>query len=90
MRNISTLNPLATMKMLIQMKNCLMCIYIADPEPFVQEQAVAFVRNLVDGCIDSVKYAFTDDSLVLKAIGKQLQSTAKVEIRIQVRIFFPL
>ncbi|GKV22259.1 hypothetical protein SLEP1_g32141 [Rubroshorea leprosula] len=67
----------------IELKAPLLASLISDPEPFVQEQAMAFVRNLVDGCIDSIEYAFTDDSLILKAIGKQLQSTAKVEIRIQ-------
>jgi hypothetical protein len=62
------------------------CIYAADPEPSVQEQALALVRNLVDGCINSVEYVFTDDGILLDAIGRQLRSASKAEIGIQVRI----
>lgn len=61
-----------------------MCIYFADPEPSVQEQALALVRNLVDGCINSVEFMFAEDGLILGAIGRQLQSTVKAEIGIQV------
>jgi hypothetical protein len=62
------------------------CIYTADPEPSVQEQALALVRNLVDGCINSVEYVFAEDGILLDAIGRQLQSASKAEIGIQVRI----
>ena len=61
------------------------CVYMADPEPSVQEQALALVRNLVDGCIDSVEYAFVEDGLVLHAVGRQLQTASKAEVLIQVR-----
>lgn len=61
----------------------LLASLICDPEPSAQEQALAFVRNLVDGCLDSVEYAFIEDGLILKAIGRQLQSTSKAEIGIQ-------
>lgn len=63
-------------------------LHFADPEPFVQEQALALVRNLVDGCINSVEYVFAEDSIILDAIGRQLRSASKTEIGIQVRIFF--
>ncbi|XVF04721.1 hypothetical protein REPUB_Repub05bG0109600 [Reevesia pubescens] len=56
---------------------------ICDPEPSVQEQALALVRNLVDGCINSIELVFAEDGLILGAIGRQLQSAAKVETRIQ-------
>ncbi|KAF3972312.1 hypothetical protein CMV_004171 [Castanea mollissima] len=56
---------------------------ICDPEPFVQEQALALVRNLVDGCLDSIKYVFAEDGIILDAIGRQLQGASKAEIGIQ-------
>ena len=61
------------------------CFFSADPEPFVQEQALALVRNLVDGCISSVEYVFAEDGIILDAVGRQLQSALKAEIGIQVR-----
>lgn len=59
----------------------------ADPETSVQEQALALVRNLVDGPSDSVKYVFDEAGLLLDAIGKKLHSTVKIEVLIQVRSF---
>ncbi|CAK9164686.1 unnamed protein product [Ilex paraguariensis] len=56
---------------------------ICDPEAFVQEQALAFVRNLVDGPLDSVEYVLAEDGLLLHAIGRQLQSASKAEVLIQ-------
>lgn len=56
---------------------------ISDPEPSVQEQALALVRNLVDGCINSIEYIFTEDGVILDAVGRQLRSTSKAEIGIQ-------
>ncbi|XP_050275016.1 uncharacterized protein LOC126717379 [Quercus robur] len=56
---------------------------ICDPEPFVQEQALALVRNLVDGCLESIEYVFAEDGIILDAIGRQLQNTSKAEIGIQ-------
>ncbi|XP_014502530.1 armadillo repeat-containing protein 8 isoform X1 [Vigna radiata var. radiata] len=56
---------------------------ICDPEPSVQEQALALVRNLVDGCIDCVEYAFAEDGIILDAVGRQLQKSSKIEIGIQ-------
>ncbi|XP_057509260.1 uncharacterized protein LOC130791934 [Actinidia eriantha] len=56
---------------------------IGDPEPSVQEQALALVRNLVDGCIDSVDYVMSEDGHILHAIGWQLQTASKPEVLIQ-------
>ncbi|KAL6199724.1 hypothetical protein ACLB2K_029507 [Fragaria x ananassa] len=56
---------------------------ISDPEPFVQEQALALVRNLVDGCMKSVQLAFAEDGVILDAVGRQLQGASRDEIRIQ-------
>ncbi|KAK1589044.1 hypothetical protein Q3G72_029977 [Acer saccharum] len=61
----------------------LLASLICDPEPFVQEQALALVRNLVDGCISSVEYVFAEDGIILDAVGRQLQSALKAEIGIQ-------
>lgn len=61
------------------------CVDIADPEPSVQEQALALVRNLVDGCVDSIEYVFLEDGLILHAIGRQVQSALKAEVLVQVR-----
>ncbi|KAF3452534.1 hypothetical protein FNV43_RR02967 [Rhamnella rubrinervis] len=56
---------------------------VCDPEPFVQEQALALVRNLVDGCINSVEFVFSEGSIILDAVGRQLRSASKTEIGIQ-------
>lgn len=58
---------------------------IIDPKPAVQEQALALVRNLVDGPVDSVEYVFAEDGLLLHAVGRQLRSASKSEVLIQVR-----
>ncbi|KAK8681270.1 hypothetical protein V6N13_053675 [Hibiscus sabdariffa] len=58
---------------------------ISDPEPSVQEQALALVRNLFDGCINLIELVFAEDGLILGAIGRQLQCASKAEIGIQVR-----
>ncbi|TYI10380.1 hypothetical protein ES332_A09G137900v1 [Gossypium tomentosum] len=56
---------------------------IRDPEPSVQEQALALVRNLVDGCINLIEFVFAEDGLILGAIGRQLQCASTAEIGIQ-------
>ncbi|OIV95566.1 hypothetical protein TanjilG_04903 [Lupinus angustifolius] len=60
-----------------------MASLICDPESCVQVQALALVRNFVDGCVYSVEYAFAEDGIILKAVGKQLRKSSKVEIGIQ-------
>ncbi|CAL5433935.1 unnamed protein product [Camellia sinensis] len=56
---------------------------INDPEPSVQEQALALVRNLVDGSIEPMQYVFVEDGLILHAVGRQLQTALKPEVLIQ-------
>ncbi|TQD77412.1 hypothetical protein C1H46_037055 [Malus baccata] len=56
---------------------------ICDPEPFVQEQALALIRNLVDGCVKSIDLAFAENGMILDAVGRQLQNVSKDEIWIQ-------
>ncbi|XP_010545586.1 PREDICTED: armadillo repeat-containing protein 8 [Tarenaya hassleriana] len=56
---------------------------ITDPEPSVQEQALALLRNLVDGCISSIEFVLDEDCLVLDAVGRQLRKVPQPEIAIQ-------
>ncbi|XP_016515547.1 uncharacterized protein LOC107832234 isoform X2 [Nicotiana tabacum] len=56
---------------------------ICDPEASVQEQALALVRNLVDGPLDSIQHIFAEDALLLHAVGQQLQSASKAQVLIQ-------
>lgn len=56
---------------------------ICDHEPSVQEHALALVRNLVDGSIHHVEYAFAEDGVIFQAVGKQLQSALNSEVWIQ-------
>lgn len=74
--------------MLIMYKSLLHGIYTADSEPSVQEQALALVRNFVDGSINSVEHMFAEDGIILNAIGRQLHSASKAGIGIQVRSLF--
>ncbi|KAL6130230.1 hypothetical protein ACLB2K_068611 [Fragaria x ananassa] len=60
---------------------------ISDPEPFVQEQALALVRNLVDGCMKSVELVFGEDGIIFDDVGRQLQGASRDEIRVQ---FLPI
>lgn len=64
-------------------------LMMPDPEASVQEQALALVRNLVDGSLNSIDYVFGEDGLLLHTIGRQLRNTAKAEVLIQVRSFSP-
>ena len=57
---------------------------LADPEPTVQEQAIGFVCNLIDGCVDSIDYVFSEDSALLHAIGRQLRNSSMSEVCIEV------
>lgn len=69
----------------MNINHCLNVFAPADPEPFVQEQALALIRNLVDGCIKSVELVFTEDGMILDAVRRQLQNASTDEIWIQVR-----
>ncbi|XP_024984927.1 armadillo repeat-containing protein 8 isoform X2 [Cynara cardunculus var. scolymus] len=56
---------------------------VCDPSASVQEQALALVCNLVNGPVDSIEYVFTEDGLLLNAVGRQLWSASKHEVLIQ-------
>lgn len=56
---------------------------VCDPSASVQEQALALVCNLVNGPADSIDYVFTDDGVLLNAVGRQLWSASKPEVLVQ-------
>ncbi|XP_056844403.1 uncharacterized protein LOC108857068 [Raphanus sativus] len=56
---------------------------ISDPEPSVQEQAVALLRNLVDGCLNSIEFVFDEDGLILDTVGRQLRKAPQAQMAIQ-------
>ncbi|KAL9859721.1 putative armadillo-type containing protein ARMC8/Vid28 [Arabidopsis thaliana] len=56
---------------------------ISDPEPPVQEQALALLRNLVDGCISSIEFVFDEDGLILDTVGRQLRKAPQAQMAIQ-------
>ncbi|XP_019091304.1 PREDICTED: armadillo repeat-containing protein 8 isoform X2 [Camelina sativa] len=56
---------------------------ISDPEPPVQEQALALLRNLVDGCISSIEFVFDEDGLILDTVGRQLRKGPQAHMAIQ-------
>lgn len=62
----------------------LLFLLLTDAEPSVQEQALGFVRNLVDGCMDSIDYIFAEDGLIINAVAKQVWRSARMEVHIQV------
>ncbi|XP_048497291.1 uncharacterized protein LOC104907002 isoform X1 [Beta vulgaris subsp. vulgaris] len=53
-------------------------------DPAVQDQAIRFIRNLVNGCVDSIEYVFTEEAFISQAIGRQLSIYSKSEVCIQV------
>ncbi|XP_071706361.1 uncharacterized protein [Rutidosis leptorrhynchoides] len=56
---------------------------VCDPSASVQEQALALVCNLVNGPVNSIDYVFTDDGIILNAVGRQLWSASKPEVLVQ-------
>ncbi|CAN0891870.1 Armadillo repeat-containing protein 8 [Linum grandiflorum] len=65
------------------MTTSLISSLICDSEPFVKEQALGFVRNLVDGSSESIEHVLSDDGIVLEAVGRQLRGCSKTEAWIQ-------
>lgn len=53
---------------------------IHDSEEMVEEQALAFVRNLVYGSVDSVQQVFAEDSAILTAVERQLCLATRPEV----------
>ncbi|OVA19408.1 Armadillo [Macleaya cordata] len=56
---------------------------ICDPEPSIQEQALALVRNLVDGCVDSIEHVFSEDGIIMNSVGRQVWNASKTEVCVQ-------
>lgn len=56
----------------------------SDPEPPVQEQALALLCNLVDGCINSIEFVYDEDGLILDTVGRQLRKAPQAQMAIQV------
>ncbi|XP_056849001.1 uncharacterized protein LOC130499115 [Raphanus sativus] len=54
----------------------------SDPEPLVQEQALA-LRNIVDGCINSIEFVFDGDGLILDTVGRQMRKAPQAQMAIQ-------
>ncbi|KAH6834240.1 ARM repeat superfamily protein [Perilla frutescens var. hirtella] len=70
-------------EILLELSTPTLTSLISDPEASVQEQVLAFVRNLVDGTTNSIDYLFGEDALLLHSIGRQLRNTAKAEVQVQ-------
>ncbi|KAH7405377.1 hypothetical protein KP509_15G068000 [Ceratopteris richardii] len=60
---------------------------IHDPEEMVQEQALAFVRNLVYGSVDSVQQVFAEESAILIAVERQLCIACRPEVCTQQGVY---
>ncbi|XP_073015931.1 uncharacterized protein [Primulina eburnea] len=70
-------------EILLELTTSTLARLISDPEAAVQEQALALIRNLISGTLNSIEYVFGEDSLLLHAIGRQLQSSYAFEVLIQ-------
>ncbi|KZV34003.1 armadillo repeat-containing protein 8, partial [Dorcoceras hygrometricum] len=70
-------------EILLELTTSTLASLISDPEAAVQEQALAFVRNLISGTLNSIEYVFGEDDLLLHAIGRQLRSSYAYEVLIQ-------
>ncbi|KAJ6834437.1 putative armadillo repeat-containing protein 8 [Iris pallida] len=53
---------------------------ICDSEQHIQEQALALVGNLIDGCIDFIEELFVEDGMIINAVVRQLQSASSPEV----------
>ncbi|KAJ7537945.1 hypothetical protein O6H91_11G029000 [Diphasiastrum complanatum] len=56
---------------------------ICDSEEIVQEQALAFVRNLVYGSVECVQLIFAQDGAILHAVERQLCGATRPEVCVQ-------
>lgn len=70
-------------EILLELSTSTLTSLISDPEASVQEQVLAFVRNLIDGTANSIDYVFGEDALLLHSIGRQLRNTVKAEVLVQ-------
>ncbi|PIN00858.1 Proteins containing armadillo/beta-catenin-like repeat [Handroanthus impetiginosus] len=84
LRNLAFLvNNRCKEEILLELSISTLASLISDPEASVQEQALALIRNLVDGTMNSIEYLFGEDGLLLHAVGRQLRNTSKPEVLIQ-------
>ena len=49
----------------------------------MQEQALALLLNLVDGCINSIEFVFEEDGLILDTVGRQLRKAPQAQMAIE-------
>ncbi|XP_043693417.1 armadillo repeat-containing protein 8-like isoform X2 [Telopea speciosissima] len=70
----------------LELTSSLLASLICDPEPLIQEQSLALVRNLVDGCINCIELVLADDGIIINAVGRQLWRSLKPEVCIQFRV----
>ncbi|XP_010278984.1 PREDICTED: vacuolar protein 8-like isoform X2 [Nelumbo nucifera] len=68
---------------LLELTTSTLASLICDPEPFIQEQSLALVCNLVDGGINSIRHVFIEDGNIINAIGRQLRTCSRSEVCIQ-------
>ncbi|KAK1288440.1 hypothetical protein QJS10_CPB19g01072 [Acorus calamus] len=45
---------------------------VCDAEASIQEQAMALIRNLVDGSVDCIDHIFAEDGVIITAVARQL------------------
>ncbi|KAL3620395.1 hypothetical protein CASFOL_035307 [Castilleja foliolosa] len=70
-------------EILLELSLSTLASLVTDPEALVQEQALALVRNLVDGTLNSIEYVFGENGLLLHAIGRHLQKSSEAEVLVQ-------
>ncbi|XP_042512264.1 armadillo repeat-containing protein 8-like [Macadamia integrifolia] len=68
---------------LLELTSSTLVSLVCDPEPLIQEQSIALVRNLVDGCINCIEHVLADDGNIINAVGRQLWRSLKPEVCIQ-------
>ncbi|XP_076935395.1 uncharacterized protein LOC143602027 isoform X2 [Bidens hawaiensis] len=68
---------------LLELRTLSLTSLVSDSSACVQEQALGLICNLVNGSVDSIDYVFSEDALLLNAVGRQLRSASKPEVLIQ-------
>ncbi|XP_043692489.1 armadillo repeat-containing protein 8-like [Telopea speciosissima] len=68
---------------LLELTSSTLASLVCDPEPLIQEQSLALVRNLADGCINCIEHVLADNGIIINAVGRQLWCSLKSEVCIQ-------
>ncbi|XP_076932480.1 uncharacterized protein LOC143598039 isoform X2 [Bidens hawaiensis] len=68
---------------LLELRTLSLTSLVSDSSACVQEQALGLICNLVNTSADSIDYVFSEDALLLNAVGRQLRSASKPEVLIQ-------